>query len=345
MLHVDPDIRRAHTLPGNFYSDPEYFERTKIEIFVRSWQMAAGPECGKGITPFTLLPELLGEELIISRGFGGHVTCLSNVCTHRGMILVDQPCQPDVIRCPYHGRRFSPDGKFLSMPEFKDAVDFPSESDNLAQIPSFTISNFVFVSLDAAFSAEEVLGPAVELLKRPEANHLKPVGRKEYSVKAHWALYCENYLEGFHIPYVHRGLNERLDFGSYEVDLMPFAVLQKARSRDGDLAALYLFIFPNLMLNLYPGGLSVNIVRPVDPSRTIIEYRTYANDTGYFGTGADTDLEIVEIEDEKIVEAVNRGIRSRYYRRGRYSPAQERGVHHFHRLICKFLEETAQGQA
>ncbi|MBO0180937.1 hypothetical protein, partial [Vibrio parahaemolyticus] len=65
MLHVDPDIRRAHTLPGNFYSDPEYFERTKIEIFVRSWQMAAGPECGKGITPFTLLPELLGEELII----------------------------------------------------------------------------------------------------------------------------------------------------------------------------------------------------------------------------------------------------------------------------------------
>ena len=40
------------------------------------------------------------------------------------------------------------------------------------------------------------------------------------------------------------------------------------------------------------------------------------------------------LEDEEIVEAVQRGVRSRLYERGRYSPTQEVGVHHFHRLLA-----------
>ena len=36
-------------------------------------------------------------------------------------------------------------------------------------------------------------------------------------------------------------------------------------------------------------------------------------------------------------DAVARGVRSRLYKHGRYSPSRERGVHHFHRLVCEFL--------
>lgn len=342
MLAVDPDIRKARTLPADFYTDHSYFIKAKNKIFARTWQLVAGPECSLGLSPFTLLPELLGEELIISLDRDGQVKCLSNVCTHRGMLLLDRPCQPDLIRCPYHGRRFDLNGRLLSMPEFDSVVDFPSDADNLPHIPSFSIGEFVFVALDPTFPPEEVLGPAIELLNRPEALSLVNVGRKEFIVNAHWALYCENYLEGFHIPYVHRGLNEKLDFATYATELLPSAVMQTAKTREGEIAAYYLFIFPNLMLNLYPGGLSVNIVRPVDISRTIIEYRTYANASGKFGTGADTDLENVELEDERVVEAVYRGMRSRFYTGGRYSPSQERGVHHFHCMICGFLAESEE---
>jgi len=49
-------------------------------------------------------------------------------------------------------------------------------------------------------------------------------------------------------------------------------------------------------------------------------------------------LDRVEMEDEAIVQQVQRGVRSRFYRRGRYSPTRERGVHHFHRLVCDFLD-------
>ena len=34
---------------------------------------------------------------------------------------------------------------------------------------------------------------------------------KDYSIDANWALYCDNYLEGFHVPFVHKDLNEVLD--------------------------------------------------------------------------------------------------------------------------------------
>jgi choline monooxygenase len=32
-------------------------------------------------------------------------------------------------------------------------------------------------------------------------------------------------------------------------------------------------------------------------------------------------------------------LRTRLYTRGRYSPAREEGVHHFHRLLARFLED------
>ena len=52
------------------------------------------------------------------------------------------------------------------------------------------------------------------------------------------------------------------------------------------------------------------------------------------GRGAGGALDRVETEDEAVVEAVQRGVRSRLYRGGRYSPSHERGVHHFHRLLA-----------
>ncbi|MFN2413250.1 MAG: SRPBCC family protein, partial [Pyrinomonadaceae bacterium] len=49
------------------------------------------------------------------------------------------------------------------------------------------------------------------------------------------------------------------------------------------------------------------------------------------------DLDRVEHEDEAIVQSVQKGIRSRFYDRGRYSPTREQGTHHFHRLIAEFI--------
>ena len=49
---------------------------------------------------------------------------------------------------------------------------------------------------------------------------------KDYFIDAHWALYCENYLEGFHIPFVHGSLDQALSYADYSIELFPFSVLQ-----------------------------------------------------------------------------------------------------------------------
>ncbi|MEO7673099.1 MAG: Rieske 2Fe-2S domain-containing protein, partial [Pyrinomonadaceae bacterium] len=120
----------ARTLATEFYTDESWFELSKERIFARSWQLVAGPELEADLTPVTLLPRFLDETLLISK-YNGSFRCLSNVCTHRGKILVEEPFSANLIRCAYHGRRFSLDGKFLSMPEFEGVEDFPSESDDL----------------------------------------------------------------------------------------------------------------------------------------------------------------------------------------------------------------------
>jgi choline monooxygenase len=108
-------------------------------------------------------------------------------------------------------------------------------------------------------------------------------------------------------------------------------------SRSARPAAFYFFIFPNLMFNFYPWGLSVNVVKPIEKDLTKISYLTYVSDESKLKTGAGADLETVEFEDQAVVESVQKGINSRFYNKGRYSPTREQGTHHFHRLIAEFM--------
>jgi choline monooxygenase len=275
------------------------------------------------------------------------LNCLSNVCTHRGKILVEEACRANGIRCGYHGRRFDLDGKFLSMPEFEGVANFPSEKDNLSPLAFDRLGKLLFVSPAPLSTFEEFFAPVAERLTWLDwdAFRFSPKLSRDYFVNAHWALYCENYLEGFHIPFVHQSLNEAIDYGAYVTENFRFASLQTGYAKKGEdafsfnveIAALYFFVFPNLMLNFYPWGLSVNLVKPLQPDLTQVSYWTFVADEAKLGTGAGGDLGRVEFEDQAVVESVQRGIRSRFYDRGRYSPAREQGTHHFHRLIAEFM--------
>jgi len=329
---IDPDIRKAKTLPSEFYTDERFFELSKDKIFARTWQFARRAADLATLTPV----DVFGQPLLLVRGAEG-VRCMSNVCTHRGKILVEEACDASLIRCGYHGRRFSLDGKFLSMPEFEGVEDFPSEADDLTPLAAGEVGGFAFVSLDPVGSLTDFVSE--DSMHPMGSGELKLSSTTEYRVNAHWALYCENYLEGFHIPFVHKSLNEIVDYGTYTTELFRYSSMQIGYDAEGNVAGRYLFVFPNTMFNFYPWGVSVNVVRPVSVSETVVEYLTYVSDESLVGEGAGGDLHRVEMEDEAIVESVQRGIRSRYYSHGRYSPTRERGTHHFHRLIAEFLEK------
>ncbi len=359
IFRIDENIARAKTLDTDFYTRPEYFEESKEKLFARSWQFAgSAPDDVKengSVHPFTLLKDFLNEPLMLSRDAEGKINCLSNVCTHRGNIVAESDCKVNHLRCRYHGRQFGLDGKIISMPEFKEVENFPSPGDDLPSLPLFQWRQWLFTSLKPEIKGELFF---VDMMQR--MNFLLPANfifhpelSKEYMVNAHWALYCENYLEGFHIPYVHASLNAVIDFKNYSTELFRYSNLQLGIAKEGEacfdlpassldygkrIAAYYFFVFPNLMFNFYPWGLSLNIVQPLAPDKTKISFFTYVYDESKLGVGAGAGLEKVEKEDEEVVENVQRGIRSRFYQHGRYSVSREQGTHHFHRLIAEWMK-------
>ncbi len=359
---IDPDIRKASTLPSSFYRHPEVFQALREKVFYRSWQWI-GDTTGlleKGhAAPSTLLPGFLDEPLLLSKDGEGKVHCLSNVCTHRGNLVVENEGKYRKLVCGYHGRRFGLDGKFEFMPEFGETLDFPRPCDDLHSFPVRRWGPFLFAGLRPAFDFQSVIDRMEERVGfMPLDKFKRDVTRdKDYTIHAHWALYCDNYLEGFHIPFVHEDLDAVLDYGNYETVLYDHCNLQIGYAEGTDevfdlpeghmdrgkkVAAYYFWVYPNMMFNFYPWGLSVNLVNPIDLNQTRVSFLTYVSDASKLDRGAGTGLDKVEMEDEAVVEGVHKGIRSRFYQAGRFSPAREKGVHHFHSLLARYLNREEE---
>jgi choline monooxygenase len=359
-FEIDPDIRVAETLPARMYSDPGVFRVQRDRVFARTWQYAGHTDLVKvpgQVHPFVLMPGSLDEPLLLTRDANDRIRCLSNVCTHRGTLVVEGAGHAQQLRCRYHGRRFTLDGRFHSMPEFEGTANFPSAKDDLPEVALGSWERFLLVALAPAMPVAEVIAPLADRLRHLPFSALAfdQAGARDYAVSANWALYVDNYLEGFHIPYVHASLANTLDYGEYAVELQRYAVLQLGIAKEGEpafalpqghkdqtrrVAAYYFWLFPTTMFNVYPWGVSINIVTPLAVDRTRVSFLPFVWDETKRDQGAGGGLDRVEREDEAVVEAVQRGVRSRLYDRGRYSPTREAGVHHFHRLLAEFMNQS-----
>lgn len=355
-MEVDPDIRRARVPHGEAYASRAAYRTHLARVLPRAWQYVghAGqlPEPGWQV-PATLFAGSLDEPVLLTRGEDHRVRVLSNVCTHRGKRLLETPACGSTVRCGYHGRRFDLTGRCRFMPEFEAVPEFPEARDHLPELAVGRWGPLIFASLDPAVPFDRWIQPVRERLAffEPERMTADPATARDWDVEACWTLYCDNYLEGFHIPFVHPGLAEVLDWRRYETHLFEQVSLQiGVASGEGEgafelpaghphagraVAGFYFFGFPTTMINLYPWGLSLNVVEPRGPDRTRVRFLPFVADPARRGEGAGAALDTVELEDEAVVKSVQGGVRSRLYRPGRYSPTQERAVHHFHRLLAE----------
>ncbi len=355
---ISSNIKEAETLPAEFYRSSEVFETIKERVFLRTWQFIGDDTVvpfAESAYPFILMDNYLTEPLVLTRDKEDQIRCFSNVCTHRGNIVVQHPGKTKQLVCMYHGRRFELNGAFKSMPEFEEAENFPRPCDNLREFPVRALGPYLFAGLNPSYDFDEVLSKMTERIGFLPLHEFKydPVTSRDYLVNCHWALYCDNYLEGFHIPFVHQELNDILDYGNYTTELYDFANLQIGYASDGsetfdlpeyhmdygkEIGAYYFWIFPNMMFNFYPWGLSINVVKPISLNKTRVAFITYVYDETKFSKGAGALLDKVEREDEFVVEGVHKGVQSRFYNTGRFSPTREQGVHHFHRLLADYLK-------
>jgi phenylpropionate dioxygenase-like ring-hydroxylating dioxygenase large terminal subunit len=325
-------------------------------IFGGTWQLAGRlDQLQKGGDFFTCT---VGDEpLVITRATDGALHAFFNVCRHRAGAVAQGSGSRKALQCSYHGWTYGLDGRLLTTPEFEGVRCFDKASNGLVPVRVDTWGPFVFVNLDRESPPlREVLGKIPQETSGIPLERMGFYKRVDYEVGCNWKVYVDNYLEGYHIPLAHPELYKEIDYKQYRVETERYYSKQHApiRERPDSLyrrnlesgaspQALYYWLFPNLMLNIYPGNLQINIILPLGHARTLTIFEWYVLDVDRPGVAEDFHKsfkfsDVVQQEDIEICEAVQQRLKSRSYDVGRFSVARENGVHHFHGLLCEFLQ-------
>ena len=354
-IEIHPQIAQAWSLPAEFYIGRHIAAEEKAKIFARTWQVVGHHhQIGNSGDFFTC--ELAGEPLLLVRGAKGELRAFYNVCRHRAGPPAEGCGSRKLFRCGYHGWTYGLDGQLISAPEFEDVQEFDRQHFALAPVRAQEWFNLIFVNLDAqAEPLEKSLGLLPAQAERFAFREMKLFERRIYEMNCNWKTYVDNYLEGYHLPSVHPGLNRELDYNAYTVEayarhVRQFSPIRGAQPGDetsrrypearADLTTDYFWIFPNWMLNCYPDNVSLNIVLPLDTERSQAIFEWYLPEKDLGSAAAKASVEFsdqIQREDVAICETVQKNLHSRSYQRGRYSVKQERGVHAFHRMYAEVM--------
>ena len=374
---VDADIRRAETLPASAFVDPGFLRLELSTLFARTWLVVPQEISSEANFQESLANSgsrvplnLLGIPLFLLKGQDGMLSCFPNVCTHAWHALVESPSVGGGVICPQHGRQFDLQGRFVAQSGFEKMDNFPRESDHLKRFKVDQLGPLVFVSTGSPLAAfrdftNEISRSMPGIRFEKLARHR--VEGEVREVDGNWKQHAWNYMDNFHIRFVHKGpggLADAIDMPSYRTELHQFSALQWAyavdpkygfdpklladRFRDPDnpsrrVFALWWFIFPNVALNFYPWGLSVNVYMPIPgrPDKTSFLWYQYALDEEKFRQRNKIWLnEQVDAEDIEAISLVTKGANSGFAPRGRFAPNEEVGPHWFHRLVFESVFQS-----
>ncbi|HSM72935.1 MAG TPA: SRPBCC family protein [Anaerolineales bacterium] len=356
---LDPNLASASTPPADWYTDPAMLALEREKVFRRTWQYAASLDLLQFPGNYAA-GEVNKTPVVLVRGQDEEIRAFYNVCRHRAGVVAHGCGNRKSLQCQYHGWLYGLDGKLINAPEFDGVENFYKEDFGLIPVRVETWGPFAFVNMDSsAPPLVDVLGKIPEETRHLDFSSLRKFERCEYVVHANWKVYIDNYLEGYHIPIAHPGLFKEVDYDKYRVDTFryyssQYAPIRPVRSEDpagrvftelkGDEQAFYYWIFPNFMVNAYPGNVQINIVQPLSHDKTKVIFEWYFADPGTPEAWNNLQDGIafsdnVQKEDMVLCEDVQRNLESGVYRQGRYSVKRENGVHHFHSLMQEFLNK------
>ena len=309
------------TLPADWYFDPFLYEEERRRIFGAEWLFVTPKSALSGSGEYVAC-SIAGWPLVLVNDTGT-VRGFHNVCRHRaGPLVIEAKGRCRSFVCRYHGWAYGLDGALRSARDFGCEVgDF-----GLWPVAVDTWRGLVFVNLNPSapplagalrgFAAQCVEMPIEELVFSHHVAH---------EIDANWKAYADNYLEGYHIPLVHPGLNKEVDAGRYRVEVGERWCRHSAPTRRGAVnEGLWVWRWPNLALNVYPDAMNIERYWPLGPTRTQIVYSYFFRD--------DIDDNVVAMsaavlsEDRAICEAVQRNLEAGRYQTGFLSPRHEQAV-------------------
>lgn len=378
--HTRLPVDLASTLIPDAYTSAEFFALEQEKVFTTGW-VAVGFAADVDRPGACVVVEVAGRSIIITRNRHGQLRGFHNVCRHRATRLL-APDAREVgkrgrIRCPYHNWTYDTDGTCLGTPLFEGsdvppgqetifdtsvAKGFDRADHGLLTVAVDTWGFLLFVNLapDPLPLARQ-LGDLPHRLADHRLETWTPRRRSTYEVAANYKLVGENFMEYYHLPWVHPELNQVSRFsdhyrwqgpGMYTgMCTTPVSRNTDAGGWDG-LAPLstlgpddadsgrFVWLFPSTALVVLPNHAFVLLSRPVAADRTVetAVLLTHPESDDHPGTGEGLDQlegfwDLVNRQDIEIVERVQEGLRDPAYRGGRMCFRFEEPLHRFQNMI------------
>ncbi len=357
----------VHSLDARYYTDPAIFEQEMQGLLSKTWQFAGHVSQIPNVGDYFAF-EIAGQRLFSIRGRDGEIRTFYNVCQHRAHELVNGTGNTRVVVCPYHSWTYELTGKLRSGPNIKSVPGFDRENICLTDVRTEDFNGFIFVNLDPDTAPMDEWFPGVreEIAEYvPNIRDLAPLEWVEIPEECNWKVSVENYSECYHCPinhqtfatgvikpetydiqpmekgYVLRHTTEcqSMDKMTYPVDLsVPHA--DEYRSW---------FLWPMVSFQCYPG----NVLNTYHwRARGVADCTVYR---GWFTPGgvesdvirglAIQDRETTVEEDIRLVESVQRGLKSRGYRPGPLVLDPNCGVSSEHSIqrLQQWMREAVDG--
>ena len=207
---VRADGRLMRALPLWCYTSERFWQAEKERIFLRSWNMLERTEIVPNAGDYRAM-SFLGVPLVVARGNDDKVRVFANTCRHRGALLADGAGNCKFFRCPYHFWTYGLDGSLISAPNYNDAagnalIEGANKHEfGLAEVESGTWGGFIFIRFKpGSQTLEQHLGAWVENLASHRLEDMACARKVVYDMDANWKCFVENYIDAYHIPYVHK---------------------------------------------------------------------------------------------------------------------------------------------
>lgn len=359
-------LKAVRSLEAKYYTDPDIYRQELAGLLSNTWQMAGhASQVEKRGDYFTF--RIAEQNLFCVHGRDGKIRSFYNVCQHRAHELVEGTGNCKVLVCPYHAWSYELDGHLRSGPNIKVVAGFDRQDICLTPVSTEVFCGFVFVNLDPDAAAMSEWYPNVEQELRshvPDIDRLKPLEWVEIPEQCNWKVSVENYSECYHCTLNHptfatgvvkpetydiqpQGYCLRHTTECQDLDRMSYPVDLAANQHAGDYSSW--FLWPMISFQVYPSNiLNTYHWRAHGPDKVTVWRGWYTID------GVDSDVvrrlavqdraTTVE-EDIHLVEAVQRGLKSRGYRPGPLVIDPACGVNSEHSIqtLQQWMREAVDG--
>ena len=350
-------INEANGLPNECYLNDEYFKIEREKVFFDNWIVvgvsSSVPEIGDA-KPF----DLMGVPLLILRDKNNKIRVFHNVCSHRGMILLNKECKlKNTIRCPYHSWSYNFDGELIATPHvggmnIHEADGFIKSKSNLKEVSSYVWMDLIFINVNKnKKDFEESIDPLEKqwskFISKEDQKLIRHAGDFGYfnmEVKSNWKFAIENYCESYHLPWVHPELNRVSNLKDhYHIEDLTETFSGQGSNKysqqfDGNKKlstfpnwpsdlyqnSEYISLFPNVMLGIHVDHFYAFWLEPLSNNNTREHFEMY-----YVGDESASSDEYKDIRKKNFAfwqEVMNEDVAAiEGMQRGRSSPAYNGG--------------------